>query len=489
MAYMIFAFIAISLVWCIWLTDISQPRAFFGSPARAWEFAVGGLARLLPGLNRLRFRQPIRDLSYKLFGWTGLALVLASGVLLTADMPVPGLLIAIPVVGTAGLLVSGEMSSKAGVGFLLSISPLQFIGRLSYSWYLWHWPMLVFFKITEIRISLLDRIFCALASLVIAMVSFALVEKPIRSNAYLSKRTLLTLSMAVAIMAVGLGGSHMLRVSARQFAQTPEQAAIVNASSWRPVVSDCFADQGRGDETGLRECEFGRSASSTTVVLFGDSHAGQWLSAFEMVANTQGWHLITFFKSSCPAAEVHIFLKNSNDHECALWREAALHRIVQLHPRMVFLGVAHGYFTKGKGPSYADWQEGMYKTFEILGRATEHTVLLRNTPVPDVDVPSCLLRPSILHLETRQRCSSLRESALDEKAFAAERNAAQSFRHLSIIDLVNDICDQTICPARRNGIVIYRDSDHISDDFARSLSSELARHLVPIMSDNKTRSN
>jgi peptidoglycan/LPS O-acetylase OafA/YrhL len=483
-AYMIVAVIAISLVCCIWLTNIRQPWAFFGSPARAWEFAVGGLASLLPGLKTLRFRQPIRDLSYKLLGWTGLALVLASGVLLTADMPVPGLLIAIPVGGTAGLLISGRMSSKAGVGFLLSISPLQFIGRLSYSWYLWHWPILVFFKITEIRISLSGRILCALASLVIAMVSFALVEKPIRSNAYLSKRTLLTLSMAVAIMAVGLGGSDMLMISARQFAQTPEQAALVRVSGWSPVVLDCFADK-----TPLRECEFGRSASSTTVVLFGDSHAGQWLSAFEMVANAQGWRLITFFKSSCPPVEVHIFLKNYSDHECALWREAALHRIVQLHPRMVVLGVAHGYFTKGKGPSYADWREGMYKTFEILGAATAHTVLLRNTPVPDVDIPSCLSRPFILHLETRHRCSSLRESALDENAFTAELNASQSFRHVSIIDLVNDFCDQTICPATRNGIVVYRDNDHISDDFARSLSSELARHLVPMMSDNKTHSN
>jgi hypothetical protein len=209
-------------------------------------------------------------------------------------------------------------------------------------------------------------------------------------------------------------------ISAREFAQTPERAAIVSASSWRPIVLGCFAE-----ETSLRECEFGRSTSSTTIVLFGDSHAGQWLSAFET----------------------------------------------------------------GKGPSYANWEEGMYKTFEILEKATEHTVLLRNTPVPDVDVPSCLLRPSISHLETRQRCNSLRASALDEKAFAAERDAAQSFRHLSIIDLVNDFCDQTICPARQNGIVVYRDSDHISDDFARSLSSELARHLVLIMSDDKTHSN
>jgi peptidoglycan/LPS O-acetylase OafA/YrhL len=484
-AYVIVAVITFSLVYCIWQTDVRQPSAFFGSPARAWEFALGGLASLLPREKLLYFRPPLGDLLHRFLGWTGLTLVLASAVLFTDDMPVPGLLISIPVVGTAGLLLSGRVASKTGVGFLLSISPLQFIGRLSYSWYLWHWPILVLLKITMLGISLSGRILCAFGSLMVAMVSFAIFEKPIRSSPYFSKRTLLTLGMGAAIMVMGVGGSAILMISARDAAQSPEKDAILRASRPPRVYSGCFAP-----ETAPRECEFGRSDSSTTIVLFGDSHAAQWFSAFETIANGQGWRLITLLKSQCPPTEVPVYKPSLKriDYECAIWREAALHRIRELHPQMVILGVAHGYFVKGgKGPSYGDWQEGMYKTFKILDEASARTVLLRNTPVPDFDVPSCLLRPSLFHVEIQQHCSVLRESAFDENAFAAERKAAQSFHRVSIIDLVNDFCNESICPARLNGIVVYEDSDHISDDFARSLSAELARRLVPLISDGKSR--
>jgi SGNH domain (fused to AT3 domains) len=128
----------------------------------------------------------------------------------------------------------------------------------------------------------------------------------------------------------------------------------------------------------------------------------------------------------------------------------------------------------------------MYKTFKILDEASARTVLMRNTPVPDFDVPSCLLRPPLFYLEIQQRCSVLRESAFDENALAAERNAAQSFHRVSIIDLVDDFCNESICPAKLNGIVVYEDTDHISNDFARSLSAELARRLVPLISEDKS---
>jgi peptidoglycan/LPS O-acetylase OafA/YrhL len=482
-AYVIVAVISLSLAWCVWQTDVRQPSAFFGSPARAWEFAVGGLASLLSKETLLYFRQPLGDLLYPFLGWAGLSLILASAVLFTDDMPVPGLLMSIPVIGTAGLLLSGRVASKTGVGFLLSIRPLQFIGRASYSWYLWHWPILVLLKITMIRVSLSGRILCAVASLMIAMVSFVIVERPIRSSRYLSQRTLLTLAIGAAIMVVGVGGSELLMISARYAAQIPEKAAILRAS-WPPrVYSGCFAE-----ETVPRECEFGRSDSSKTVVLFGDSHAAQWFSAFETIANEQGWRLITLLKSQCPPTEVPVYKPSLKriDYECAIWREAALRRIRELHPQMVILGVAHGYFVKGRGPSYSDWQEGMYKTFKILDEASARTVLMRNTPVPDFDVPSCLLRPPLFYLEIQQRCSVLRESAFDENALAAERNAAQSFHRVSIIDLVDDFCNESICPAKLNGIVVYEDTDHISNDFARSLSAELARRLVPLISEDKS---
>ena len=127
-----------SFAGSLWLTRVAQPWAFFGSPTRAWEFAIGGLACLVPAVMI-----GARPLLATLLGWLGFGAVLSAGVLFSRTTSFPGVAAVLPALGTAVLLVAGASQPGAGVAKLLAAGVMQVVGRLSYSWYLWHWPVLV----------------------------------------------------------------------------------------------------------------------------------------------------------------------------------------------------------------------------------------------------------------------------------------------------------------------------------------------------------
>ncbi|MCB1792457.1 MAG: acyltransferase, partial [Gammaproteobacteria bacterium] len=133
------ALAAISFALEVWLTSYKQPWAFFGSPTRAWEFAAGGLLALGFARGALLSRTLATAL-----GWLGFFLICAAAVLLDRSTPFPGTAALLPVLGASGLIAAAHTERRIGMSALLATRPLQLIGDLSYSLYLWHWPVFVF---------------------------------------------------------------------------------------------------------------------------------------------------------------------------------------------------------------------------------------------------------------------------------------------------------------------------------------------------------
>lgn len=185
-----------ALSW--WLTGRDQPWAFFSLPTRAWELAVGGLLALWqPWLRRMS-----RRFSTAL-GWSGLATVVATVVALPASAPFPGIAALAPVLGTAAVVAAGSAYPRTGPGSLLSSAPLQFLGRHSYTWYLWHWPVLILGAAAMAgHPSLGPRTGLVLASLALAVLTSRLVERPVRFSSWLAARPHSTLAGGGILMAV-----------------------------------------------------------------------------------------------------------------------------------------------------------------------------------------------------------------------------------------------------------------------------------------------
>ncbi|MBV8930245.1 MAG: acyltransferase, partial [Mycobacteriaceae bacterium] len=190
---------AISLAW----THSLPPWAFFSLPSRAWELAVGGLIALSAAAWR---RLP--PLSALIVGWGGLALIVLSCLAFGEKTPYPGMAALLPVLGTALVIGAGSAGPGLGAGRVLAVPAMRTIGRLSYSWYLWHWPVLLLGPaLLGHPLGLAERLAAALVSLILAVLTLGLIENPGRFAAPLraSARLSLVLGGAVTAVAVCVG--------------------------------------------------------------------------------------------------------------------------------------------------------------------------------------------------------------------------------------------------------------------------------------------
>jgi hypothetical protein len=397
----------------------------------------------------------------------------------------PGAWALLPVLGTVAVLLAGVAAPGAGVGGLLGSTPLQWVGRHSYSWYLWHWPILVGAGVLWPAIGVGGKLVAAMVALGAAALSYALVENRIRFHPYLVARPRVSLGLAgllsVGAIAIALSGRHYAHIVRKGPTQKPFVFAEWDLSNL--YKAKCVAHQ---DAAAPKVCVFGDSSSPVTVVLMGDSHAAHWFAAMQRIAEDERWKLVSMIKAGCPTAGVPIFDRRSGreSEPCASWRQASLRRIEALHPTAVVLANSLGPVkrpgSQGGYLSYGQWEEGNRQTLGTLDSAGVRTILLRDSPRPGFDVPVCLSRAAYRE-HPLDGCHLSRDVAVDSGSFAAEQRAARGLSHVSLVDFTDLICDTTDCPVLRDGMVVYSDDNHLTATYARSIAPGMTGRLASLM--------
>jgi peptidoglycan/LPS O-acetylase OafA/YrhL len=357
-----------SFALSLWLTTASAPWAFFSLPSRAWELGLGALVAVA-AVRLARLPRPVAVAS----GWLGLAMIAASALVIDTSTPFPGVAALLPTVGTALAMLPGMRGPALGPARYLGWQPARFLGRTSYSLYLWHWPLLVLpTAMAGATLPLAARVGLMLAAIPIAYASQRWLEDPIRHGRLVGivpRRNLAlagALSVAVATASLGLGFVTTQRLAAASGGAgtdagdvplpalgglaappapvpTPRPGASTDPASTAPTASatavasfppppggpvpadlipsivaardDIPAIYGNGCHlsqaaTELPDCAFGDPASATTVVLFGDSHAAQWFPALERLATDRSWRLVSLTKSGCTPATLTVWNTN-----------------------------------------------------------------------------------------------------------------------------------------------------------------------------------
>ena len=185
--------------------------AYFVTPTRMWELAAGGLVAVF-----VLYVRPERLPFSSLLGWIGLAGIVAGAFLIRADMPFPGYVALVPVVSTA-LVILADSRGRASVLPILSLRPIRFLGDISYSVYLWHWPLIVLVPYLSAKLGrseslgVIDNIAIILVSILAAWASTTWVENRFRKTALLSssRKTFAFAGLAMALVAA-LGLSQMV---------------------------------------------------------------------------------------------------------------------------------------------------------------------------------------------------------------------------------------------------------------------------------------
>jgi peptidoglycan/LPS O-acetylase OafA/YrhL len=511
-------------------TYVVPAAAFFSLPTRAWQLAVGGLVALTAGQWR---RLPARAAA--ITGWAGLGVIVLACTRLSPDTLYPGIAALLPVLGAALVIGAGCAAPAQGCGRVLAVSPMRAIGRISYSWYLWHWPVLV---LTPALLGhppgLATRLAAALVSAGLAVLTLRFIENPlrfappIRRSAWASlalggAATAVAVCVGVALLAwvpvpVGRGpaatpltitaappptGSAMDAYDAavqQAFAQV--QAAVAAAADLKAVPSNLnppLADAGAEKKAlefngclrtplqgGQPECAAGDTASTTTVALVGDSHAAMWNPAFQQIAAQRHWRLEMLAKGACPLMNLPIAnpLRRLVEHfeHCAQWRGEILARLRAEHPRLVVVSTWRGYGADESLSGYRSydpaWINGLTHLVQQLRDTGAKVLVLGPIPDPHFVVPICLSR----YLDDVTACLPRRSTAVNESGIAAE-SAATKAAGGQYANLTELFCTTDRCPVIVGNTLVYLDENHVTLEYSRQLGPAIGaladRALAP----------
>ena len=447
---------------------VGRAWAFYLSPLRAWEFGVGALAVLAPAAEA-RGRAEV-------WGWAGLAGILLASVLFDGETPFPGVAALLPALATAAVLRAGALSQDAAPCRLLAAAPLQLVGRLSYSWYLWHWPALVFAQAALGPLSLAGRVLVAVASLGPAALSYRYVESPIRHAPTLVGRPRRSLALAVGLTVALVGLTAGWWLASGAWARSPGQAAFDEVRADLPEIYDDGCD--RYGEATLVECAYGDPGATQLAVLVGDSHAGQLFPALRAAADAAGWRTVVFTLSGCPFADVPVFYNEVLGRryvECAEWREAAHAAIARLRPDAVFTASSNAY---DMAPGV--WADGTRATLARVAQSAGRTVLVLDPPAARVNVPACLAQAAWRPGDAFDPdCRPRGSDADDVERVEAQAQTARALPGVDVLDLSEAVCPGGTCGPRAGDVVRYRDGGHLSRAFAATLADAFA----PFLSD------
>jgi peptidoglycan/LPS O-acetylase OafA/YrhL len=468
-----------SLIACLVLTFTAPQLAFYLMPLRAWQFALGALVWLhfnasRPGILANPPENPVSRIS-SWIGWAGLTLIVVAGAWFDANMAYPGWRASLPTAGAAIVLAVGARARAAGVSRMLSWAPLQALGRISYSWYLWHWPVLLL----GAALTTLDgiaRTGLVALSLLLAAASYRWVESPIRSQTRWTIRPGITMMIALALMLMANALCIVWFNATWNWTHSPDQRRYAKAHVDAPAIYAMGCDDWYHSDV-VRICSFGPEDAAHTAVLMGDSIGAQWFPAVAKIYGRKGWRLLVLTKSSCPMVDEPFFYSRiGRDYaECTVWRKHALQRIAVLHPDIVILGsVQNSPFDQSQ------WIEGTVRVLQAIDKATGHIYLLRGTPHLGFDGPNCLASQRWLpwlHPE-RKQCRASISSQRDDDVYRWLTQARRRFDNVTTVDMNAVICPAGECEAERSGTIVFRDSQHLTASFVASLSGELERRLI-----------
>jgi hypothetical protein len=220
----------------------------------------------------------------------------------------------------------------------------------------------------------------------------------------------------------------------------------------------------------IESCHFGDPHGAIKVALVGDSHAMKLWPALQVIADQEGWDLVTYLKAQCeytaPAFE--------GTDDCREWRASVTRRLSSDGPWNLVVTTGAAHMTSGAGAA-----EDFRAVWQPLITAGAHLIVVRDDPYLGADVHACV----VAHLHDTAACDRPRADSFMPDVMA---QTALGLPGASVIDLSDLFCSGTTCFAVIGGIITHRDGDHITDDFSRSyapyLAAQLARDVPQVFS-------
>lgn len=509
----------LSIAYSLYATATDPGAAYFSTFTRVWEFAAGALVAALGA----KAHAAKNDLASLIGSWGGILAIAFSAFAFTGDMPFPGYIAAIPVFGTALVLLCNS-THKYSPNIFLSTKLFQFFGDNSYAIYLWHWPLLVLvpFVVDDFK---WPQKFAALAlTLILSVLTQKLVE--VRFKKFIETSALLTaprfLAAGSLVLALFAGAFYMNSVnvadeaqdinkakaqvektvgedclgasalsdkcSLPNAAQTPDQEiapAPVAAKTDKPVLykDDCFASQ----VTDFKErpvCSYGKGRIK--VALVGNSHAGQWYPAINRIAKEHGWQVDTYVANRCAImGEGQRFDDEASVQGCEDLGDWVTGQIKKKDYDLVISSNRQSEPLAGHTmeSSEAPATKAYEKILSQWSDTGAEVAVIRDTAWPGAtleNAPDCVAENS----DDLDECNGKAEDwiPMDPQADAAK---ALKDPNIGEVDMNDQLCKDEKCYTVIGGILAYWDHSHLSATYAASLSGTLDSRLQKAVGSSK----
>ena len=464
----------VSLVGCLLITPIRPTAAFYLTPFRAWEFGIGGLIALMPSLSG-RFLRIAQVLSL-----AGAAAIAASVYYFNSETKFPGIAALLPTLGAAAIIFAAPL--PCAVSQALSLRPLVTIGRWSYSWYLWHWPMLAIVRSIDLgeRGTLRD-LTIAIVALIFSAATYRWVEEPIRRQRPwpFSRDSKTVFAGATILVSLALlAGAFQVLSNIRAQADPLTSAALQAKREVFPYPSAC--SHFKLPFTGLApavDCTINTASAGPTVLLWGDSHAAHFIPAMAQWATQHNTRLLPRVMGACPPVDIQP--NNAPDiavKSCIEFNAAVTETLPQLRAggSTIVVLAARWFITELWKPNEQQAHDALWRTVSAIRHNNLNVVIFADVPSRTYSVPECVARRG------PAACSRTRADVEHDRGPALNvlHQIVAEFPGTILWDPINEVCGATECPAvNQSGVVLYRDAHHLSVGGSKSLSAVLGSAL------------
>ena len=469
------ALAVVSFALSIWAVSEHPSAAFYLAPYRTWELMLGAILALG------EFPRPKSALLADALSLSGLAAIAWAVFGFTAATPFPGTNALFPCLGAAALIFSG--ATKGTIWRVLASRPFVFVGLISYSLYLWHWPVHVY----SIYVSRAAAGWAWTSALIalsfcLALLSWWFVEQPFRRRQVFSRRAIFryggSATAATLVLCAVLFAAHGFP----QRFPANVQRILAEADDIEPRRHECFNRSAQDVKLG-HICTFGDArAPAPTFILWGDSHGDALLPAVDAAAARAGRKGLFVAHGRCPPL-LNLSLTDEPTGRCAQLNDAALKLAMRTEIKEVILVARWAYYDQGDGygpdanevrhlidlapPARADVSQHasfariLERTVLTLLRAGKKVIIVAPVPEPGFDVPEVLARDVEYGAGERQTLSASDYRARDGFVLIALAKLHKKYG-IPILDPATLLCVSADCVVQREGRPFYADHHHLS---------------------------
>lgn len=478
----ILSFIVVGAVFSFALAEYASrnfPTAnFYLLPTRAWELLIGAGTSII-----LMQRVPSNNISNNILAASGLFLILSSVFVFDGNMPYPSLLTLVPAVGTA--LIIAFASPHTYVNYLLSLRPFVGIGLISYSFYLWHQPLFAFARIRSLHTPSRETfIWLIVISLLLALFTWVIIERPFRSRTSIPARTATIAVSSTAIIFMGLS------LSAHYFDGFPSRNPLMESVEQRIRVNFGLSEKCEyGSDFQVKpECELG---TAPTLVIWGDSYAMHLVSGIKAANPT-----LSFVQATRSVCGPILGLSPTNSKHPLPWAEKCLAfnnsvfeyltntpaatDVILSSPFDQYTNGSHDFLTseglqKWNTTTAVNAFSRTIKKLEALGKR----VWVVSPPAADGDqIGLCLSKAYIYGIDLKS-CDVGLKKYLINKSRSIEFLKEIENKGARVVWLPEFMCNDGVCAASKDGIFLYRDAGHLSQEGSEWLGLNTTALVIP----------